>query len=99
MVGDMPADFGEGSSSGQPAAQWAPPFPTQTPQRPRSWPAVGLALIAVVVAVAALIFALTNSKPAAPPPTPAVPAFTAAQTAAAQKQLCDTYRLAAQAAQ
>jgi hypothetical protein len=45
-----------------------------------------------VVAVAALIVALTNSKHAAMPPTPT---YTAAQTAEAQRQLCDTYKLEA----
>ncbi len=53
-----------------------------------------VAAIGAVVAVAALIVALTNARPAA---TPSVPTYTAAQTAAAQRQLCDTYKLVAHA--
>jgi hypothetical protein len=49
-----------------------------------------------VVAVAALIVALTNSKHTATPPTPT---YTAAETAAAQRQLCDIYKLIARAVQ
>ncbi|KAM09965.1 membrane protein [Mycobacterium tuberculosis M2442] len=69
------------------------PAPLPIP-RTRSWPAIVVAAIAAVVAVAALIVALTNARPAA---TPSVPTYTAAQTAAAQRQLCDTYKLVAHA--
>ncbi|WP_058012276.1 hypothetical protein, partial [Mycobacterium tuberculosis] len=41
--------------------------------------------------------ALTNARPAATPATTSVPTYTAAQTAAAQRQLCDTYKLVAHA--
>ncbi|BBX75597.1 hypothetical protein MSHI_35030 [Mycobacterium shinjukuense] len=58
-----------------------------------------VAAIAAVVAVAALIVALTNARPAATPATTSVPTYTAAQTAAAQRQLCDTYKLVAHAVQ
>ncbi|CCK53919.1 Exported protein of unknown function [Mycobacterium canettii CIPT 140060008] len=74
------------------------PAPLPMP-RTRSWPAITVASIAAVVAVAALIVALTNARPAATPATTSVPTYTAAETAAAQRQLCDTYRLAAQAVQ
>jgi hypothetical protein len=57
-----------------------------------------LAAIATAVAVAALIVALTRPSSAASaeakPPT-----YTAAETAAAQQQLCDIYKLAARAVQ
>ncbi|CFH61365.1 membrane protein [Mycobacterium tuberculosis] len=51
-----------------------------------------VAAIAAVVAVAALIVALTNARPAATPATTSVPTYTAAQ-----RQLCDTYKLVAHA--
>ncbi|ORW06434.1 hypothetical protein AWC15_21705 [Mycobacterium lacus] len=57
-----------------------------------SWPSIVVAAIAAVVAVAALIVALTNSTSAAPPSATTTPTYTAAETAAAQRQLCDTYK-------
>ena len=99
MVGDLPSDFGEASTNRPSAEQRTPTHATHTPPRSRSWPTVALAAIAFVVAVAALIVALTNSTRPVPPPQTTVPTYTAAQTAAAQRQLCDTYKLVAQAAQ
>jgi hypothetical protein len=98
MVGDLPSDFGEGSATRPPAGQWPPTQAIPTPARSRTWPALALAAIALVVAVAALIVALTNSRPAASPAT-TVPTYTAAETAAAQRQLCDAYKLVARAVQ
>jgi hypothetical protein len=96
MAGDMPGDFGEGSTSHpRTAGQWAPAYPTQPASRSRTWPAVALAAIALVVAVAALIVALIRSAPAVPARTATVPTYTAAEAAATHKQLCDTYKLAA----
>ncbi len=97
MVGDLPSDFGESSTNRPPAEGWTPPQATQIPPRPHIWSAVALAAIATVVAVVALIVALTHSTHAASPVTTAGPTSTAAETAAAQRQLCDTYRLAASA--
>jgi hypothetical protein len=98
MAGDLPPGFGEGSTSHPPiAGQWAPVYPTQPAPRSRTWPAVALAAIAAAVAVAALVVALTNSTPAAPSASTTAPTHSAAETAAAQRQLCDTYKLAAQA--
>jgi hypothetical protein len=51
------------------------------------------------LAVAALIVALTHSTHAASPAATTAPTYTAAETAAAQRQLCDTYTLAARAVQ
>jgi hypothetical protein len=100
MVGDMPPDFGEGSTTHPPTVgQWTPAYPPQPAPRSRTWPTVALPAIAAVVAVAALIVALTRSTPAAPAPTATAPTYTAAETVAAQKQLCDTYKLAARAVQ
>jgi hypothetical protein len=95
MAGDAPPDFGEGSTSRPPAGQWTPAYPTHPVPRSRSWPAIAMAAIAAVVAVAALIVALTRSTPAAPSATTTMPTHTAAETAAAQRQLCDTYKLQA----
>jgi hypothetical protein len=100
MVGDLPSDFGESSTNRPPAEQWTPLQATPTPPRSRSWPAVALAALALVVAVAALVVALRNStRTAPPPPTTTGPTYTAAETSAAQRQLCDTYKLAARAVQ
>ncbi len=99
MVGDPPSDFGEASSNRPPAGQWTPTHATHTPPRSRTWPAVALAAIAFVVAVAALIVAITHSTRTAPPLQTTGPTYTAAETATAQRQLCDTYKLAARAVQ
>jgi hypothetical protein len=99
-VGDLPSDFGESSTNRPPPpGQWTQGQGTQPPPRARTWPAVALAAIALVVAVAALIVALTNSTRTASPPTTTVPTHSAAETGAAQRQLCDTYALAARAVQ
>lgn len=50
-----------------------------------------------MVAVAALIVALTNARPAVTPATTSPPTYTAAETAAAQRELCETYKLVARA--
>jgi hypothetical protein len=97
MAGDLPPGFGEGSTSHPPTAgQWAPAYPTQPAPRTRIWPAIALAAIATVVAVAALILALTHS--ATPRPTTS-PTYNAQETTAAHEQLCDMYSRAARAVQ
>ncbi|WP_338138598.1 hypothetical protein [Mycobacterium marinum] len=56
----------------------------------------------VVLGTTALIVALkdpTNSGSASTSPTTAAPSYTATQTAAAHRKLCDTYKLAARAVQ
>ncbi|WP_425294058.1 hypothetical protein [Mycobacterium attenuatum] len=55
-------------------------------------------MIATAVAVAAFVVAVANSTSSTPSVTTTAPTYTAAETAAAQQQLCDTYRLVAQAA-
>ncbi|OMB97898.1 hypothetical protein [Mycobacterium colombiense] len=104
MVGDLPPAPGEGPTTGPPpsSTHWAPAFPTQAPPRPRTWPAIALAAIAVVLGVAALVVALTrptSDQSAASSTTSATPSYTADQIAAARKQLCDSYKLAAHAVQ
>lgn len=90
MAGKQSPDFSGRSTAGRPTQ---PPIPSQRALTPRIWPAIALAAIAVVVAVAALIVALTMSKSTAP----SVPTYTTAETKAAQRQLCDTYKLVARA--
>jgi hypothetical protein len=97
MAGDLPPDFGAESTGRPPAAQWMPAYPAQPAPRPRTWLAIALAAIATAVAIAALIVALTRST--TPPATTTAPRYTAAETASAQRQLCDTYKLAARAVQ
>lgn len=66
----------------------APPAPV----RSRNWLTATLAAVAVVLAAAALIVALTHSG------SGSNPTYTAAQRAEAKTQLCERYRLAADAA-
>ena len=63
MVGDLPPAPGEGPTTGPPnSTPWAPAFPTQPPPRPRAWPAIALATIAVLLGIAAqTITVSTNS--------------------------------------
>ncbi len=103
-MGDLPPAPGEGPTTGPTPSptSWAPTFPTQPPPRPRAWPAVALAAIAVVLGAAALVIALTRpagSSPAVSSATSTPPSYTADQTAAAHQKLCDAYKLAARAVQ
>ncbi len=97
MAGDLPPNFGEGSPMGPPSGQWTPTYPVQLTRRSRNWPTIALAGLATVVAVAALIVALVRPMASRSSATTAMPTYTAAETAAAQRQLCDTYKLAARA--
>jgi hypothetical protein len=94
MTGDVPSEFGDGSTKRPSAAeQWTPPYPIQPRPRSRAWPTIALAAIAAVMAVAALVVALKSSTTL----TPAARTYTAAEIDAAQRQLCDTYKLVARA--
>lgn len=102
MVGDLPPAPGEGPGTGPApgSTQWAPAFPMQPPPRSRAWPATALASLAFLLGVAALVVALTRpstNQSVASSTTSTTPSFTADQIAAAHKQLCDTYKLAARA--
>lgn len=102
MVGDLPPAPGQGPMTGPPnPTQWAPAFPPQPP-RSRTWPAVALAAVAVLLGGAALVVALTRptgGSSTVSSTTSTTPSYTAEQTAAAHQKLCDAYKLAAHAIQ
>ncbi|WP_082946210.1 hypothetical protein [Mycobacterium sp. E1747] len=95
MVGNQPWRPGEGTAAQPPLADWTPSFSGHAGSRSRPWLAVAVGLTAAV-AVAALIVAATRSAPQ-PTNSTAAPIPSASETAAAQRQLCDTYKLAARA--
>lgn len=98
MVGDSPSGHGEEPLLQRPAGRLPPHF-RQPVSRPRPWLAIALVATAAV-AVAALVVALMRPSPShSSATTTAGLTHTPAETAAAQQQLCDTYKLAAQAAQ
>lgn len=92
MVGDLPPAPGEGPATGPPPGptQWAPAFPIQPPTR--IWLAVLLAAIATMMAIAALVVALTRPTTLKETTTATAPTFSAAQISAAQQRLCETYK-------
>jgi hypothetical protein len=72
---------------------WSTPPPLIAARR--TWPSLALAGIAAALAAAALIVGLTK-----PVPAPMMsPTYTADDIDVAQRQLCDTYKLAAHSAQ
>lgn len=97
MADDLPPVPGEGSTIRQPISGHSTPPHSSQSTRSRMWPAIALAVIAAIVSVAAVFAAFTRSSSSAPTAATTVPTYTAAETAAAQRQLCDTYKLAAQA--
>nr|WP_051490834.1 hypothetical protein [Mycobacterium pseudokansasii] len=85
-----------------PAEQWAPPYPAYPPVRSRTWPAVALSGVAVLLGTAALIVVLTRpttNGTTASPATSAAPTYTTAEVAAAHQKLCEVYKLAARSVQ
>lgn len=104
MVGDLPPAPREGPTTGSAPGptQWAPAFPIQPPSRPRTWPAIALAAIGVLLGAAALVVALTrptSNQSAVSSTTSTTPSYTADQTAAAHQKVCDAYKLAARSVQ
>lgn len=99
MVGNMPLGHGEG----RPTGPWIPHYPAGPARSPRTRRGPVLTVIAIAataaVAIAALIVALTRATVSNTSTTAMTPSFTPAQTDAAQKQLCDTYKLVARAVQ
>ncbi|WP_082945362.1 hypothetical protein [Mycobacterium sp. E2733] len=101
-MGDVPPNFGGEPPIVPPPAQWQPAYPPQPLKRPRTWPAIALALIAVLLGAVALVVAATrstNNSTQGSPTTSAAPAYNAAESAAAHKKLCDVYTVAARAVQ
>ncbi|WP_163713896.1 hypothetical protein [Mycobacterium timonense] len=100
MSRDLPPAWGGGSVTGPPGSpQWAPAFPPQ-PRSPRgAWLAILLAAVATIVAIVALSVALTRPASIKPTGTTTTPGPSAAETSAAERRLCDTYKLGAQAVQ
>jgi hypothetical protein len=96
-VGNMPSNFGEGSSNSPPREHSGHSSPGQPARRTATWPAIVIATIAATVAVAALIVAVTRSSPR--PAISTTPTYTTADTAAAHQKLCEVYKLAARAVQ
>ena len=94
MVGEPPAGHGERPTFPPPAGNWAPPNLGQPASRLRPWLAIAVAVTAAV-AVAALIVALTRSATSSTSTKTTAPSYTAAQASRAERQLCDTYKLAA----
>ncbi|WP_369829880.1 hypothetical protein [Mycobacterium sp. ACS4054] len=81
-----------------PAGNWSPNYPTQPASRGLPWQG-GAVSLTFVIAIAALIVALTRPTGARSSVTTATRTYTATEIAAAQRQLCDTYKLAAHAVQ
>ncbi|POX84837.1 hypothetical protein C3477_24950 [Mycobacterium kansasii] len=93
MAGNLPQDVGDSSGNRRPVAPSTQTYIAQSGSRLPVWPAIVFGTIAAFVAAAALIVALIPSTPV----TPLAPVYTTAETAAAQRQLCSTYELVAQA--
>lgn len=100
MAGDLPPAPGDRAGVSPPGpTQWAPVFPTQSQRRSSTWPSLILAGVATVVAVAALVVALTRSSTPVHSPATTAPTNNAAVTANPHQQLCDVYSRAARAVQ
>lgn len=100
MTGDLPPAPGEGPTTGPPSSsQWGPPFPTQPPPRSWTWPALALAVVATMVAIAALVVAFTRPSELSSSVATKAPSYSPTEISAAQQQLCDTYKLVAKAVQ
>lgn len=100
MAGELPPNLG----GGPPSEVWGSSVARRsTPRvgsgRTISMTSLALAAIAVVLAGAALVVTLAHSTNATSSTKSSAPAYTAGETAAAQRQLCDTYRLAARSVQ
>lgn len=101
-MGDLPPNVGGEPPVATPPGQWQPPYPPAPSRCPRTWPAIALASIAVLLGAVALVVVATrstNSSTSGSPTTYATPTSTAAETAAAHRKLCDIYTVAARAVQ
>ncbi|EFG77086.1 hypothetical protein HMPREF0591_3013 [Mycobacterium parascrofulaceum ATCC BAA-614] len=109
-MGDLRPSLGGEPPVGPPSGQWQPTYPPQLlgrplVGRPRTWPAIALSAIAALLAVGAMVIAMTrptsgpSGSSGALPATTTTVAYTAEQTAAAHQKLCDAYKLAGRAVQ
>lgn len=104
MAGELPPNVGGGSTTGSPAGPRMPsysaePTPGSSGGRTVGVTALALAAIAVVLSAIALKVTLAHGARAASSTNSAQLAYSADETLAAQRQLCKTYKLVAQAAQ
>nr|WP_231633731.1 MULTISPECIES: hypothetical protein [unclassified Mycobacterium] len=81
-----------------PAATWSQTYSGPPVSRSSRWQLIALGLTSAI-AVAALAVGLTRPTVARSPAISSTPTYTATEVAAAQRQLCDTYGLAARAVQ
>lgn len=93
MAEEQPSSSGGGSN----VDSWASGYAAPSAPRPHTWPAMVVGGVGVLLGAAALVVALTRPTPE--PVAVKAPTYTAAEIAGAQQQLCDTYKMAAQAAQ
>lgn len=94
MADNPTPNFGGQPPVGSPYGQWTPP---QTKSRPGGWLAIALAVTATVVAVGALIVALTRPAPVESKTT--APTYSPDEASTAHQKLCDAYKLASRAVQ
>lgn len=101
-MGDLRPNLGAEPPVGPQASQWQPTYPPHPIGRPRTWPVIVLSAMAALLAVGAMVIAITrptSGSSGAPPTTTTTVAYTAEQTAAAHQKLCDAYKLAGRAVQ
>lgn len=94
MAGDLPPAWGGVPTAGPPPnpRQWPQTFPAGRQPRTRTWLPTLLGGVATILAIAALIVALTRPTATKSTAMTSGPVFSAAQVSAAQQQLCDTYK-------
>lgn len=96
-MGDLPFSRHDGQAAPPPAGNWPGPHFPPPASRPRPWTAIALAVTAAI-AVTALVVALVRPTASrSSTSTTTTPTYSSAETAAAQKTLCDTYKLVARA--
>lgn len=97
IVEDSPSSHGEMPSYPTPAGSWPRRHFPQPVSRPRSWLGMIAVVLTAVIAIAALVVALTRPTASKPVASTTTPTYSAADSGAAQKTLCDTYKLVARA--
>lgn len=96
MVGELPSGPAEGVAAEPSAGSYPTPYLQQSGSLPRPWLAPAEAVTAAV-APCALVVALIRPTASRPVATKMAPIFSSAESAAAQKTLCDTYKMVARA--